>query len=42
MTDTDKLLILQVRLHKLRSSKKNLDCPGVTRKIQRQIRNLEK
>lgn len=42
MTDRDKILILKVRLHKLESSAKNSDCPGVVRKLQRQIRNLEK
>ena len=42
MTNEEKLLILKVRLHKLEASAKNSDCPGVVRKLQRQIRNLEK
>lgn len=42
MTNEEKLVLLKVRLHKLESSVKNQDCPGVVRKLQRQIRNLEK
>ena len=42
MTNEERLLILKVRLHKLEASVKNSDCPGVVRKLQRQIRNLEK
>lgn len=42
MTNEDKLKLLKVRLHKLESSAKNLDSPGVVTKVRRQIRNLEK
>jgi hypothetical protein len=42
MTNAEKLLILKVRLHKLESSPKAHDCPGVIVKVKRQIRNLER
>ena len=42
MTREEKLLLLKVRLHKLESSPKAHDCPGVITKVKRQIRNLEK
>ena len=42
MTDKEKLMLLKVRLHKLESSVKNEDSPGVITKVKRQIRNLEK
>lgn len=37
----DKLLRYKLRLAKLKSSKKNEDCPGVVRKLERKIRKLE-
>jgi len=42
MTREEKILLLRVRLHRLESSAKNQDCPGVITKVKRQIRNLEK
>lgn len=42
MTTAERILILQVRLKKLKSSEKSIDCPGVVRKVERQIRNLQK
>lgn len=42
MTKEDKILLLKVRFHKLESSTKNEDSPGVITKVKRQIRNLEK
>lgn len=42
MTNEEKLMLLKVRLHKLESSAKNQDCPGVITKVKKQIRNLEK
>ena len=37
----DKLNLLKMRYNKLAQSPKNLKCPGVLRKVARQIRNLE-
>ena len=42
MTNAEKKLILQTRLHKVLSRGRQLDCPGVVRKLERQLRNLEK
>ena len=42
MTKEEKALLLRVRLHKLQSSPKAYDCPGVMKKVKRQLRNLEK
>lgn len=42
MTNTDKLLQLEVRLRKLKSNEKNVDSPGVILKLERQIRNLKR
>lgn len=41
MTLHDKLTLLRLRYNKLAQSPKNLKCPGVLRKVARQIRNLE-
>lgn len=42
MTNEQKLNALKVRLNVLKGrGEKNLDCPGVLRKINRKIRNLE-
>jgi hypothetical protein len=40
MTDESRLLILKDRLTKLENSPKNAKCPGVLRKLNRQVRNL--
>ena len=37
----DKLNLLKLRYNKLAQSPKNLKCPGVLRKVARQLRNLE-
>lgn len=42
MTNELKLSILKLRYSKLCGSAKNIKCPGVVRKLARQIRNLEK
>lgn len=40
MTKEQKKLILINRLNKVKSKGKYTDCPGVVRKLERQIRNL--
>lgn len=42
MTTEQKLMIMKDKLNKLENSPKNAKCPGVLRKITRQVRNLEK
>lgn len=42
MTKEDKLMLMKDRYNKLAASAKNIKSPGVRRKLQRQIRNLEK
>lgn len=42
MTKEEKLMLLKDRYNKLAASPKNIKCPGVRRKLERQIRNLEK
>jgi len=42
MTKQERLDLLKARLSILSSNPKNLKCPGVVKKITRQIRNLEK
>ena len=42
MTKTEKVNVLKARQAKLMHSEKNFKCPGVLRKVTRQIRNLEK
>ena len=37
-----KLAIMKDRLNRLSNSPKNIKCPGVVRKLRRQIKNLEK
>ena len=37
-----KLAIMKDRLNRLGNSPKNIKCPGVVRKLRRQIRNLER
>lgn len=43
MTEKEmKILGLENRIHKLSNSVKNIKCPGVLRKLNRQLRNLTK
>ncbi len=42
MTTEQKLAIVKDRLVKLQNSQKNSKCPGVVKKLTRQIRILEK
>ena len=37
-----KLAIMKDRLNRLSNSPKNINCPGVLRKLRRQIKNLER
>ena len=39
MTNEDKIAILKDRYNKLKNSPKNVKCPGVLRKLERQLRN---
>ena len=39
---TEKLLAMKIRLHKLKNNGRNNDSPGVVRKLERQIRQIEK
>jgi len=41
MTAEQKLVLKKVRLAKLEGTPKNLKCPGVVRKLRREIRNAE-
>lgn len=41
MTKEQKLALMKNRLATLVDSPKNLKCPGVVRKLRRQIRNME-
>lgn len=41
MTKEQTLALKREKLNKLSNSPKNLKCPGVLRKLRRQIRNLE-
>lgn len=40
MTLLEKLALVENRLANLRQSPKNIKCPGVCRKLTRQVRNL--
>ena len=42
MTREEQLTILKSRYEKLSANGKNIKCPGVRRKLARQIRNLSK
>ena len=42
MQKEQKKQILEVRLHRVKARGKDADCPGVVRKLERQIRNLER
>lgn len=39
---TEKLLAMKIRLHKLKNNGRNDDSPGVIKKLERQIRQIEK
>ena len=41
MTNEQKIAIMKNRLIVLESNGKNVKCPGVVRKLHRQIRNME-
>lgn len=41
MTQEQKLQVMKARLSKLEGTPKNVKCPGVARKLRRQIRNTE-
>lgn len=41
MTNSEKLALMETRLKKLRNNPKNIKCPGVVRKLSRQVRNLK-
>ncbi len=40
MTNKEKSKLLELRFRKLTENGKNFKCPGVLRKLERQIRNL--
>jgi hypothetical protein len=42
ITTEQRIAILKDKLTKLENSSKNVKCPGVVKKLTRQIRNLEK
>lgn len=42
ITPEQRLAIMKDKLNKLANSPKNIKCPGVVRKLTRQVRNLEK
>ena len=39
--NTNKLLALEIRLHKLKNNGRNEDSPGVIKKIEREIRQIK-
>ena len=42
MTKEQKLALMKSRMAKLEGNGKNIKCPGVLRKLRRQIRNTSK
>lgn len=40
MTNEQKKIVLENRLNKVKAQGRYIDCPGVVRKLNRQIRNL--
>lgn len=40
--DKDKLLGMEIRLHKLKNNGRNDDSPGVIRKLERKIRYIKR
>lgn len=41
MSKEQRLALMENRLNTLKGSPKNIKCPGVVRKLERQIRNIE-
>lgn len=41
MTSTEKLNLMKDRLGRLQNSPKNIKCPGVVRKLSRQVRKMD-
>lgn len=41
MSKEQRLALMKNRLSTLKGSPKNLKCPGVVRKLERQLRNME-
>ena len=41
MTNEQKIAIMKNRLTILESNSKNVKCPGIVKKLHRQIRNME-
>ena len=41
MTKESKIIMIDNRIRKLKGSDKNIKCPGVLRKLNRKLRNLE-
>lgn len=41
MTNAEKIAILEDKISKLDGSPKNIKCPGVVRKLKRQLRSLK-
>lgn len=41
MTKETEMIIIDNRIRKLKTSDKNIKCPGVLRKLNRKLRNLE-
>lgn len=37
----NKALLLRVRINNIKARGKHVDCPGVLKKLERQLRNLE-
>lgn len=42
MTNAEKLAIMEGRYNSLKEKEKNIKCPGVLRRLARDIRNLKK
>jgi len=42
MTKSEKWTLAASRLQRLKNRPQNIKCPGVVRKLTRQVRNLEK
>ena len=41
MTKTEILALKRERLNRLQNSNKNVKCPGVVKKLRREIKNME-
>ena len=41
MTSTERLNLMKDRLGRLQNSPKNIKCPGVVRKLSRQVRKMD-